>query len=320
MIDFTGLTSFATLRGNVIKVTNSSGSILWEKSISPSINYIDAVVTDGLAYINTGIYPNQNTRIVMDISIQSSTGNTTSIYGGRTANGNASRAMWFMKSGQVRSDYAAATQTMVCPAFGTRFTIDSNKNVTTVNGVSHTHAASTFQSSAPLTLFAMNSGGEIDARRCKLICWSAKIYNGNTLLVDYRPCIDTEGVVCFYDEVAKSYVYPQDGTLASLITDENAITVTFYDDGNATDRFLTELGTLTVGGTKIVNSEQTIPLPSTNSVEVVYSLTSTIKYARKVKINGTEVGSIQNAGSSISKTVSIASGDTIAITFEQQEI
>lgn len=43
-------------------------------------------------------------------------------------------------------------------------------------------------------------------------CAGFKIYEGTTLVKDYRPALDTNNVACFYEEVSGTYCYPSSGT------------------------------------------------------------------------------------------------------------
>lgn len=46
----------------------------------------------------------------------------------------------------------------------------------------------------------------------KFDCAGFKIYDGTTLVKDYRPALDGNGVACFYEEVSGTYCYPSSGT------------------------------------------------------------------------------------------------------------
>lgn len=48
-----------------------------------------------------------------------------------------------------------------------------------------------------------------------LDCAGFKIYEGETLVKDYRPALDPNGVVCFYEEVSQQYEYPTVGTFTA---------------------------------------------------------------------------------------------------------
>ena len=42
----------------------------------------------------------------------------------------------------------------------------------------------------------------------KFDCAGFKVWEGNTLIKDYRPAKDENGVVCLYEEVSGNYCYP----------------------------------------------------------------------------------------------------------------
>ena len=43
-------------------------------------------------------------------------------------------------------------------------------------------------------------------------CAGFKIYEGNTLVKDFRPVLDPNSVACFYEELSGTYYYPSTGT------------------------------------------------------------------------------------------------------------
>lgn len=43
-------------------------------------------------------------------------------------------------------------------------------------------------------------------------CAGFKIYEGTTLVKDYRPALDSSNVACFYEQVSGTYCYPSSGT------------------------------------------------------------------------------------------------------------
>ena len=79
--------------------------------------------------------------------------------------------------------------------------VDKNKNVTTFNGTEVlTDTYATFDCKYPLFLLAMNTAGTASgfasAKLKKVL-----IYDNGTLVRDYVPCIDPEGIAGLYDMV-----------------------------------------------------------------------------------------------------------------------
>ena len=108
--------------------------------------------------------------------------------------------------------------------------------------------------------------------------------------------------------------------MAVLLTGSNVpapktyiVTVKASDSGGYLSAVLAAC-TLTVAGTQITAAETSLELNS-SSVEIVATMASTLSKARAVSVNGTSLGSVQAAGSSVSTTIEVEDGDTITIVF-----
>lgn len=169
------------------------------------INYINYIETNGNQYINTNFNPNQDTRVVINLNVLSTSLSTCAIFGARNSDRSNSFGFWKIED-YCRSDYNGNVYSINVPSVG-ELSIDKNKNVTTVNGTVNTATYSSFQAPCSLTLFAMNESPSPDSRKVSARLYSCKIYDNNILIRDYYPCVDENGVVCLYDKVNKEYVY-----------------------------------------------------------------------------------------------------------------
>lgn len=169
------------------------------------------IQSSGTQYINTGFNPNQNTRAVVDCQILS----------GNTANGQIVSAIdgknyylvIFLYPNNVFSTrYGTGNLQNFASSISPfdRQTIDKNKNVTTIAGATVMSTAATFSINYPLYLFARDNAGAVD-NLCKMRIYSCQIYNNDTLVRDFQPCIDASGAVGLYDFVGKQF-YGNAGT------------------------------------------------------------------------------------------------------------
>ena len=76
--------------------------------------------------------------------------------------------------------------------------------------ISQTSTARSFTHTNPLKLGSATYqyAGEYE----KFDCAGFKIYDGTTLVKDYRPALDENNVACFYEKVSETYCYPSSGT------------------------------------------------------------------------------------------------------------
>ena len=164
------------------------------------LRYIQAT---GEQRINTGFYPNQDTRLVCKISGLPNAAQSQSPFGTRTSTSSSDRFSFIAAgTGTYRSDFYnnnVAYSSGV--SFDDAFVIDKNKNVTTLNGeTSVTHTTGTFTASYPLWLFDMNTKGASSAP-AEMCLWYCQIYDNGTLVRDFIPVQLSTGEVGMWDNV-----------------------------------------------------------------------------------------------------------------------
>lgn len=171
---------------------------------------LEYIQSSGTQYIDTGFKPNQDTRVVINVTDVSASSGIASLFGGRTANGVSSFSMWAFSS-VVRTDYGANILKTTQP-YATVQSIDKNKNITILNGTEYTQTYSTFQAGVSLTLFAVNDGEiGVDTRMVSMCLYSCQIYDNGTLIRDYVPAKNSSGIVGLYD-VVNGVFYTNAGT------------------------------------------------------------------------------------------------------------
>lgn len=196
---------------------------------------LEYIQSSGTQYIDTGFTPNQDTRVVMEIE-SVATHDDVPLFGARIAYKNTAFSMWLNTTG-MQTDYNNEATTMTLST-STQFTIDKNKNVTTANGVTVTQTAATFQSEYTAYLFGLNQSGSLNTSGTASIkLYSCQIYDNGTLVRDYIPVLDSDGVACLYDKVTETFYYnagtgnflkPGEGSvgITPLITNDESITPT----------------------------------------------------------------------------------------------
>ena len=200
---------------------------LEKKIIEP---YIES---SGTQYIDTGFKHNQNTRVVMHVKPTSVTSNAW-LFEGRASQGSSmSKGIFFFYSSDKKwnVDYTTTRSAFSGISATDELFIDYNKNVCTINGVSVTNTAKTFQSTSNLVLLADNSGGTISGY-IKAKLYSCKIYDNGTLIRDYVPAVDQNNVACLYDKVESKYYYNKGS--GAFTYGENVYKVVEYIRGTGT--------------------------------------------------------------------------------------
>lgn len=204
-------------------------------SLPKGFKRLEYIQSSGEQYVDSGVAPKSNTRVVMDIH-QTGTTSIKAAFGTRDASsGTAPLAYlaWISSATSARSDYFGSSQTMT-GTFDVRMVIDKNANVCTINGVSVTNTANSGQEAAlTIFLFACNNRGTVNYQISAKV-YSCQIYDNDTLVRDYIPCQNDSGAIGLWDAVNEVF-YGNAGTgtftagpVVPEIVDESEITELEY--------------------------------------------------------------------------------------------
>lgn len=248
-------------------------------SLPSTYTKTDYIEATGTQYIDTGYVPNSTTRVVLDF--ESTGADFGCLFGARTSSNSGDSkntfGMW-VQDATAFPHYGDGVynQKPITKPVNTRLTIDMNGATTTIGDTSVTFDRATFGSGCNLTLFGMNTMGNIDSRRAVGKLYSCKIYSGSTLMRDFVPCINPSGVAGLWDKltgafyssaegaftVGKNHRVLIDGTGYEVKSGRVLIAGTGYDikkgrtliDGTGYDiRFGTPVGELAVGSSVYMN-------------------------------------------------------------------
>lgn len=196
-----------TYNDNDVKKVIYNGNVVWEKS-GGDINYIEYLSGDG-EYLNTGIYPTQNTKIDFEVEMQSSS-QYRGVIGCRNSNSFACFTGRLNRDTVWRFDRGVSqfnSWKKITVGEKVNIVIDKNKMYID-NTLYHKYPDIEFSVNQPIYIFAVNDkGSPYSTSQMKL--YSCKIYHNDVLVGDFRPCLDTNNIECLYDEVSKQYFYKQ---------------------------------------------------------------------------------------------------------------
>ena len=161
---------------------------------------LEYIESSGTQYIDTGFKPNQDTRVVAEMQYVTTPTKHTFLFGCRTSTSSAYFALVYYYSSKVfRCDYNTE-QIQVAGVPTDKLSIDFNKNNFALNGATANHTYATFQSSANMTIFAVNTGGTVGSHATARL-YSFKMYDNGTLIRDFVPCKNASGTIGLYDMV-----------------------------------------------------------------------------------------------------------------------
>ena len=184
----------------------------FEKKYTP-VEYLEST---GTQYIDTNYKPNGNT--IIELKYQTPTQNTTQqgIFGARDSGNNRFALFTGSVKNGFQADYATSDSltnyTQNIPGVdGTAINVIKMSNSFTINNNDINKISKViFQNSQNMYLFANNNNG-IAQLPMKGYIWYFKIYEGDTLVRDYIPVIDSSGRPGLYDTVTKEF-YTNQGT------------------------------------------------------------------------------------------------------------
>lgn len=184
-----------------MKDTSGETVMFYEQGAAIEVSYIQS---DGTQYINTGIYPNENTRVVMDVQFVGAE-NIPTAFG--AWNAISSGAFVWCKSGSAWAlMYGAKTGNAVADT-SSRMTLDANKKEWKVDGsTKYTFSSQTFQTNYPLLLCAYNNAGAV-GNLTALKIYSCQIYDNGTLVRNFVPKLLIGGYAVLYDTVSETYFH-----------------------------------------------------------------------------------------------------------------
>ncbi len=177
-------------------------------------SFREYIVCSGSEYIDTGVKPDKTTRVEMTFATDD-TAHDKMLFGVR--NNGYAFLCWVGTTAGVNFNPAIGSSgnmgNKAGNTAGAKATVDMSANGLYVNGTT-LYAASSFSSyvnnsasTAPLMLFGMKTGGNIEARKYYGKCYGARIWHGGELVRCYVPCVDSDGVACMYDAVGGQCVY-----------------------------------------------------------------------------------------------------------------
>ena len=171
------------------------------------------IQSNGTQYVDTGVVPNQNTRIVVDMDVTAQS-EQSGLFGSRSGYQSNAYCLWTgSNNAGYQDDYGnKVTNTSTSRNSGGRHLLDKNKNVFSVDGeVVNTSAANTFSGSYPVFLLSVNNAGSpLSAYPTTAKLYSCKIYDNDTLVRDFIPCI-YDDAVGLWDKVEEKF-YGNAGT------------------------------------------------------------------------------------------------------------
>lgn len=216
--DTSNVQTFADgIQVNEVSIQNITSVFLDTPLYDSKVEFLQSQNIDD--YIDTGITPNQNTRIIVDVEVNSICG---FIAGSRIANKDTQIGLNVSSENTLRYDYgsyptsSSPEDKYTTPAnplyWNNRVVMDLNKGVCVLNGnILYTFSSRTFSNNYSIYLFSTNNGGTyVNAVNVGLKIFSAKIYSNDVLVRDFIPV--RVGVVGYMFDKVSGQLFGNQGT------------------------------------------------------------------------------------------------------------
>lgn len=151
----------------------------------------------GTQYIDSGVKGDSDVRVTADFEITAFGSGTTFIFGAQGTD-SIRYTLGMTSAGAFRSDFGTAMTSGSAASLNTRYSADKNGNVCTVGGQTLTSAAATFTGTTNIYLFG-RSYSPVSCSKIKM--YRCKMYKAGTLIRDFVPCKNPDGVAGLYDIV-----------------------------------------------------------------------------------------------------------------------
>lgn len=202
--------------GNVGTGTFTAGPVVPEQVDESEITELEYIQSSGTQYVDSGLIPNQDTRIEMDVvplSIAEAGGSTGFIPYGAATSYNSNAFECYTTASKLSFNYDGQYSVNGTISVGTKIHISHNKNVVLVraDGATVVEKAFTYQTfTAPYSLTVCAS------HRADMLCGHQKVkacqaYENGLLERDFVPAMLSNGEVGLYDRVFHEF-YRNAGT------------------------------------------------------------------------------------------------------------
>lgn len=194
-----------TLPQGEVKSISAGGEVIWEKPTEQEYTFIEYLQLDGSRYIDTGIICDQDSKIELTFTREDD--GARYLFGAASDDNKASFTGYQSgtSSGSWRFGAAYARPSVTT---NTKHTFTMDKSGIVMDGAMkyYNGTVGTFKTPQTLILGGCNSAsGSVGSVRHIGKFYSFKLWDGDTLLLDCVPCINSDDVYGFYDTITESF-------------------------------------------------------------------------------------------------------------------
>lgn len=193
--------------------TDFIGGVTEDLNDLTQLNYIEST---GTQYIDTGFKPNPTTtKVEVKMAFTNNAVSTQGVFGARpTSSGldtGSCNLFWNIDVGKVRPDWCGEHNNAysVEVALNEPILITCENRTVTIDGTQKTGSFTKGTDYLDYSMYigSFNNAGSMYQQGVYAKWYYFKIYDNGTLIRDYIPVLDKDGVVCLYDKVSETCFY-----------------------------------------------------------------------------------------------------------------
>ena len=171
---------------------------------------LEYIQSSGTQYIDTGLKPNQDTRVVTKFDMIQTDTAWRKLWGSGSGSYNLDFALWNSGTTKLQSYYGTKTNNAV-PITSMSLNVDANKNIWKYSGETITFDKNNFTCAYSMYIFNVNKDDNSQYFPGMMKLYLFKIYDNDVLVRDFIPCKNPSGVIGLYDLVNNQF-YQNAGT------------------------------------------------------------------------------------------------------------
>ena len=174
-----------------------------QEMVHDSYTELEYIESDGTQYIDTGLAPNQDTRVVMDLKVSDSHSGEGHLCSARSTTSGPFWILYYNNS-KYTTRYGRQSGTAFTTSDRNRHIFDKNKNVTSIDDETIQQNYETFAVSANLPLLCRLTGTTTDGFLSAKL-YACQVYDNSESLRIYIPVLHPSGVAGLWDSVNERF-------------------------------------------------------------------------------------------------------------------
>lgn len=207
-INYKGSYNVVDINNSAVKSLNKDTEWIFQFVPGPKLpsgyTELEYIQSSGTQYIDTGVKPNQDTRVVTKFDMLQTDTAWRKLWGSASGSYDLDFALWNFGTTKLQSYYGTKTNNSV-PITGMSLDVDANKNIWKYSGETITFDKNNFTCAYSMYIFNVNKDNDPNYLPGMMKLYLFKIYDNDVLVRDFIPCKNSSGTIGLYDSVNNQF-------------------------------------------------------------------------------------------------------------------